>query len=852
MDEALPLPPVASTSAAAMAGLTVGAAGTQSEAGRSKRSRRDRPCDVCRLKQQCSIPVKGEACKTCKARGKACTFEAPPAVRNRKPKEAELPTSGLSSESAPATSASAIPASAAPELPLSQLSPRPHFFFAPRSCSSSWPASSSSESLLSLIRLARAPALPVAPSFETALEERLSPGGGRTELHFISSDAFSTLTFSIADLHNASYPGDVTFRQLSNDAAAPVFFVQTPALMYGTAAPSGERLWQAACAMLGPEVPKRLIELYLRQSQPAFPILDEQQFSSSEPSTLVSFGVSFGLLTSLLAHSTCYVTEIRQFHKPLWRQVLLALEDEYRKPTLQTLQLALIVITSRPAINVGQNTVAMGRIITAAQLLGLHLDPSHWRIPESEKVLRRRLWWAILITDKLRAAYYGRPSNVSLQDCNVRPPTLDDLASRSTSSPAQIASFRSFIAMCKLSLILDRVLTSFFTVRATTSPPPAAERLQTLELISFDLATLERELPSELQSLPDATSPTSEPASTGIRSFQLCKMGVSLIIYRLTASALENPSPAQQAASFRTALSHAQDMIEFLENLGLADCGSYWAPYCSFIISNAGALLIRVALATKLVDQPTRTTCGVLFTRLVVCLTSSHHTAQWDVASLALDRIATLLRSLDGELPELVPLLQLFGPPNHAADPPPSPATAPPAPPPVLPSLQASFTGSSHLSPSLATDHVGYSPSNPSIPLHSPTLAPPAGAPDPFAAPTYSVYRPPPHPSFPLAPPPPTAGPGAPAPPAAPADLTSPASASGAADSMWWMHTSIHPLPSHFEDLPDVLMDWGMGSGSETPGGAGAEGEEGAEGVFDLLRFLQGPPGEAGEGEGGT
>ncbi|BGP18809.1 hypothetical protein JCM10213v2_006889 [Rhodosporidiobolus nylandii] len=676
MDEALPLPPVASTSAAAMAGLTVGAAGTQSG----------------RLKQQCSIPVKGEACKTCKARGKACTFEAPPAVRNRKPKEAELPTSGLSSE--------------------------------------------------------------------TALEERLSPGGGRTELHFISSDAFSTLTFSIADLHNASYPGDVTFRQLSNDAAAPVFFVQTPALMYGTAAPSGERLWQAACAMLGPEVPKRLIELYLRQSQPAFPILDEQQFSSSEPSTLVSFGVSFGLLTSLLAHSTCYVTEIRQFHKPLWRQVLLALEDEYRKPTLQTLQLALIVITSRPAINVGQNTVAMGRIITAAQLLGLHLDPSHWRIPESEKVLRRRLWWAILITDKLRAAYYGRPSNVSLQDCNVRPPTLDDLASRSTSSPAQIASFRSFIAMCKLSLILDRVLTSFFTVRATTSPPPAAERLQTLELISFDLATLERELPSELQSLPDATSPTSEPASTGIRSFQLCKMGVSLIIYRLTASALENPSPAQQAASFRTALSHAQDMIEFLENLGLADCGSYWAPYCSFIISNAGALLIRVALATKLVDQPTRTTCGVLFTRLVVCLTSSHHTAQWDVASLALDRIATLLRSLDGELPELVPLLQLFGPPNH--------------------------------------------------------------------------------------------GPGAPAPPAAPADLTSPASASGAADSMWWMHTSIHPLPSHFEDLPDVLMDWGMGSGSETPGGAGAEGEEGAEGVFDLLRFLQGPPGEAGEGEGGT
>jgi len=57
----------------------------------------------------------------------------------------------------------------------------------------------------------------------------------------------------------------------------------------------------------------------------------------------------------------------------------------------------------------------------------------------------------------------------------------------------------------------------------------------------------------------------------------------------------------------------------------------------------------------------------VLFTRLVVTLTSVHHSANWDVASLALDRIATLLHSLNGELPELVPLLQLFGPPNHAS-----------------------------------------------------------------------------------------------------------------------------------------------------------------------------------------
>lgn len=51
----------------------------------------------------------------------------------------------------------------------------------------------------------------------------------------------------------------------------------------------------------------RATRSYLRQTQPAFPILDTAQFSSSDPAQLATNGVSYGLLTSLLAHSTCYV-----------------------------------------------------------------------------------------------------------------------------------------------------------------------------------------------------------------------------------------------------------------------------------------------------------------------------------------------------------------------------------------------------------------------------------------------------------------------------------------------------------------------------------------------------------------
>lgn len=49
-------------------------------------------------------------------------------------------------------------------------------------------------------------------------------------------------------------------------------------------------------------------------------------------------------------------------HKHLWRQVILPLEDEFRKPSFQTIQTAIVILTSRPAINVAQNHIAMGRV----------------------------------------------------------------------------------------------------------------------------------------------------------------------------------------------------------------------------------------------------------------------------------------------------------------------------------------------------------------------------------------------------------------------------------------------------------------------------------------------------------
>lgn len=90
------------------------------------------------------------------------------------------------------------------------------------------------------------------------------------------------------------------------------------------------------------------------------------------------------------------------------------MEDEFRLPRIQTVQLALLILTctssgicvslladdsrvARPAINSGQNTILTTRAIGAAQLIGLHIDPTDWKLPRWERNLRKRIMWGLII-----------------------------------------------------------------------------------------------------------------------------------------------------------------------------------------------------------------------------------------------------------------------------------------------------------------------------------------------------------------------------------------------------------------------------------------------------------------------
>lgn len=69
----------------------------------------------------------------------------------------------------------------------------------------------------------------------------------------------------------------------------------------------------------------------------------------------------FVILSGILAHALGYTPGHRDLHTSIWVPIQDLLDVEYRRPTISTLQLALLNLTSRPTRNVGGNAIEMAR-----------------------------------------------------------------------------------------------------------------------------------------------------------------------------------------------------------------------------------------------------------------------------------------------------------------------------------------------------------------------------------------------------------------------------------------------------------------------------------------------------------
>jgi Fungal specific transcription factor domain len=69
--------------------------------------------------------------------------------------------------------------------------------------------------------------------------------------------------------------------------------------------------------------------------------------------------------------------------------------------TLEVLQaLLLLSIHLLSSMQLNKCWASVGSLVRTGQGLGLHLDPSNWKISELEKDMRKRLWWGLFCLDR--------------------------------------------------------------------------------------------------------------------------------------------------------------------------------------------------------------------------------------------------------------------------------------------------------------------------------------------------------------------------------------------------------------------------------------------------------------------
>lgn len=190
----------------------------------------------------------------------------------------------------------------------------------------------------------------------------LDAGVKEEENQYLNPEAFAELT--LEDVKDTADSGEaVAYRQVSSDHTKPTFFIKNPTLIYGLTQAGGAPFFQRACELIGYEWPPRLLPLYvlgkyfqaisahgsmcrfLQKTVAAFPIVDSRRLQAYLTDQSQTPSAPYALFSAILAHMTTYISEIRPHHKQLWVQVLLAMEDEFRLPRIQTVQLALLILT---------------------------------------------------------------------------------------------------------------------------------------------------------------------------------------------------------------------------------------------------------------------------------------------------------------------------------------------------------------------------------------------------------------------------------------------------------------------------------------------------------------------------
>lgn len=180
-----------------------------------------------------------------------------------------------------------------------------------------------------------------------------------------------------------------------------------------------------------------LLKLYFRFVHPILPVLSKSRVLNSYATNKLSIpaslrGAIYGLASAFLTQEESLKDIPSISQATLFEHSHAALNRELDSPNLSTLQACLLILHQQPEVNLTTESpkiwVLACQATACAQSLGLHQDPSSWRMALWEKKLRKKLWWATYLTDRWTSICHGNTPHAADDSFDTSSLSLEDMS----------------------------------------------------------------------------------------------------------------------------------------------------------------------------------------------------------------------------------------------------------------------------------------------------------------------------------------------------------------------------------------------------------------------------------------
>jgi hypothetical protein len=425
------------------------------------------------------------------------------------------------------------------------------------------------------------------------------------------------------------------YRTVSTTSGNPVVYLTVPRIRKGlkSSTDSGRTQREIIEQVLSPFAAE-VRQLYFSYLHPCFPILDEKTFQNlwQRDNSRISSTLVCDLYASALPfwnRSTLLSQHPRPDLNFIWNLAVAALQDDFMGPSISTVHAALLDMLGRPIGAVTGNIVNTGRVVTLAQSLGLHRDPSSWEATTHEKHVRIRLWWGVVIHDHWSSISHGVPPSINPKYYDV-PLVIPDMVATPEVSETYRMTTSTFVQLCKLTRILGDILPHVYALCLDTDEMWRSLRKTECALDDWEVAL------SPYLALKDSlTAPTVNGAS----NLRFAYMSIRLLTCRLAFKAtIKETTHSSEARQYRLLKLRETScgVIDFVTALSDAQLHEFWLPYTSYLLVTAATILLRCTVECG--DIVTKRSCVTKLISFRDRLRRASTESGWDLADFCLER----------------------------------------------------------------------------------------------------------------------------------------------------------------------------------------------------------------------